>query len=144
MTTDRTDEFDVLDAFADGEPVSAGALDAALSDVHGRAYLLDLLALRGLIDRAAVEPPPQVARRPEQRRTAGPMPVAAAVVLVACLGAGIGIGWRLAAMARLPDTPTPADARPVVLPAVEIAAPVPTQIIRFEPGVDWQDAVGGN
>ena len=63
-----TDHLDVIAAFADGEHVEADALKAALADEAGREYLVDVLALRGLVSEApasraaAIEPPKR--RRP--------------------------------------------------------------------------------
>ena len=59
-----TDHLDVIAAFADGEHVEGDALKAALADEAGREYLVDLLALRGLVSeapaqRAAVIEPPK-------------------------------------------------------------------------------------
>ena len=44
---------DCVSAFADGEPVDPEQLDRALADAEGRAYLIDLLVLRGLYGRRA-------------------------------------------------------------------------------------------
>jgi hypothetical protein len=47
-----TDNLDVIAAFADGEHVEADALKAALANEAGRDYLVDVLALRGLVSEA--------------------------------------------------------------------------------------------
>lgn len=40
---------DVIEAFADGEPVDPARLTQALSEAEGREHLIDLLVLRGLV-----------------------------------------------------------------------------------------------
>jgi hypothetical protein len=45
-----TDRLDVIAAFADGESVSAAELSAALAHEDARTYLVDVLALRSLLD----------------------------------------------------------------------------------------------
>jgi hypothetical protein len=75
--------------------------------------------------------------------------LAAAAVLVVSLGAGFTTGWRAGesrAASAMAMTPPPVETAPapVVLPSVSIDAPAATRVIRFQPGVDWQDAAGGN
>ncbi len=47
-----TDYQDVIAGFVDSEPVEAHALGDALARPEGRAYLIDLLVLRGLVSGA--------------------------------------------------------------------------------------------
>ncbi len=126
---------EILAAFADGEPVAAPTLAEALADPDGRAYMIDVLVLRGLID----------GRAAARSEFADPVPVAtrwrwltaAAVLATVCVFGGYSLGVR--------RTSQPADAvRPIVNPAVASAsAPAPTRVIRFERGVDWTERVGG-
>jgi hypothetical protein len=44
-----TEPYEVVAAFADGERVNADELKHALADAAGRDYLVDLLALRGIV-----------------------------------------------------------------------------------------------
>src|SRR5580700_5558962 len=43
------DVLDVIEAFADGEPVEPIRLNEALADAQGRDHLIDILVLRGLV-----------------------------------------------------------------------------------------------
>lgn len=120
-------------AFADGEPVDPERLDRALADAEGRAYLIDLLVLRGLYARRdAVSAPDARARNARLRW----LPVVAALVVVSVLGgylAGRQTGDRAPAA---PTGPLTAQS--------EVTAPAPTQVIRLEPGVDWNERKGGD
>jgi hypothetical protein len=131
---------DVIAAFADGEPVDPEHLEQALAQPEGRTYLIDLLALRGLFGRRAAWPTAAEApaARPFARRVLR-ISAAAAFVVAAALG-GYVTGRRS------PAAPPPApDAGPVTARIeVTVTAPPPTQVIRFEPGVDWKEGGGGN
>jgi hypothetical protein len=138
-----TDVHDVIAAFADGEPVDPHALKAALAMPDGRDYLVDVLALRGLVSGRGVS----VARASSasaamRRATSSParwMPAAA--ILFVSLLSGFAVGWRTAS--RGADS-APAVERVIDLPASPVAAPEPTQVIRFQSGVDWKESAGGN
>jgi len=137
-----TDHLDVIAAFADGEHVEGDALKAALADEAGREYLVDLLALRGLVSEApasraaAIEPP---RRSPAWRL----LPIAA--LLVAGVSGGIAIGRQTAGSI----TPAAAPPAPVVTaqaipPELRIPAPAPTRVIKLETGTSWNERSGGN
>jgi hypothetical protein len=137
-----TDHLDVIAAFADGEHVEGDALKAALADEAGRDYLVDLLALRGLVSEApasraaAIEPP---RRSPAWRL----LPIAA--LLVAGVSGGIAIGRQTTGSI----TPEPAPPAPVVTaqaipPELRIPAPAPTRVIKLETGTSWNERSGGN
>ena len=120
-------------AFADGEPVDPERLDRALADAEGRAYLIDLLVLRGLYARRDALPGPDARARTARLRW---LPVVAALVVVSVLGgyvAGRQSGERAPA----------ASAAPLTVPS-EVTAPAPTHVIRLEPGVDWNERGGGD
>jgi hypothetical protein len=120
-------------AFADGEPIDPAWLDQALADAEGRAYLIDLLVLRGLYARRDAVPAPDARARSARLRW---LPVVAALVVVSALGgylAGRESGERV------PATP----AGPLTVQS-EVTAPAPTQVIRLEPGVDWNERKGGD
>ena len=59
-----TDRREVVSAFLDDEPFDAGELARALADTDGRALLLDLVALRSLVQPAAA--PLTIATLPPQ------------------------------------------------------------------------------
>jgi hypothetical protein len=90
----------VISAFLDDEPFDANALSEALSDPEGRALLIDLVALRHI-----VQPDDGVASARPERRSAWRPLVAAAVMLVALAG-GYFIGERRSTVAT-PDPPVP-------------------------------------
>lgn len=126
-----------LSAFLDGEEVEAEALAAALSAEGAREALLDFALLRAEIQRDESEPSPQTVRSIRRRlgdgrRTAWwarvipvPAAAAAAVLLIGvALSVWAGHAWR-GAPADLSEPP-----------------PVPDRVIRFEPGVDWQESAG--
>jgi hypothetical protein len=112
---------DVISAFLDNEPFDARELSAVLATQEGRDLLIDLIALRSVV------------QPPEQERTAGSrrrplwMWASAAAVLLA-LFSGYQFG-------RASDGATPA---PGVTSA--ITAPEPTNVLKFEPGVNWTES----
>jgi hypothetical protein len=104
-----TDTYEVLAAFADGERVDADALKHALGESCGRDYLIDLLALREVVQQH--EPRRFGTRR---ARWARPRWLAAAAVLFVIAG-GVFLTFRSA------DRP-----------------PTPDRIVRLERGLDWR------
>jgi hypothetical protein len=148
-----SDTHDCLAAFADGEPVDPGLLDRALADPEARAYLIDLLALRGLYGRRAAGPEPgrtagepgAAAMAPVEPPTASAtttrgrwLPAIAALITVSVLGGYIA--GRQSASRPSIDRPTASQPAPTGT----VTAPAPTQIIRLEPGVDWNERGGGD
>ncbi len=105
-----TESFEVIAAFADGERVDGEALKAALGAAEGRDYLVDLLALRQVVQ--ATEPG-------RTARTAARFPRlvrwAAAAALVVALAGGLFY------LSRPSDAP-----------------PAPDRVVKLERGVDWQ------
>lgn len=141
---------EVIGAFIDGEPVDAHDLRQALSAGEGREYLIDMLALRGLVAPCGVpvlsattdhprsmEAPAQPSRRPRLFWTAA----AAALVAVSTM-AGFAAG-RLSLPDAAPDRPsiTVLAAPP---PAFSIDVPPPTRVIQLQHGQDWTERSGGN
>src|SRR6185503_9763215 len=133
-----TDRFDIVAAFADGESVAAADLSTALAHEDARAYLIDVLALRGLatgaapVTRASSGSSISVARR---GWSALSLVAAAALVIV-----GVAIG-RNTSQAALP---APQDGAATVNHTAGPAAPAPTHVIRIENGVTWNERAGGN
>ena len=131
-----TDRLDVIAAFADGEHVAGPDLEAALDDAQGRAYLIDILALRGLLDgsRATVVgglPPSRKATAQKTRWLAA----VAALVFMGVAG-GYLAGRQSSSIDRNPNVEVTAQA--------PVAAPAPTHVIRIENGVNWNERAGGN
>ena len=134
------DNLDVIAAFADGEHVDATALKAALTDEAGRDYLIDVLALRGLVSEA----PASRAAAAEPARTHG-WRLAVAAMLVAGVAGGFALGRQVPGTATAPVSPAPpmvtAQATP---PELRIPAPAPTRVIKLETGTSWNERSGGN
>jgi hypothetical protein len=131
---------DYVAAFADGEPVDPEQLDRALADPDGRAYLIDLLVLRGLYGRRAPIPAipdvPDALVRPARMRW---LSAVAAVVVLGVLG-GYVAGRQSAEQLPAAGGADPIRARSETV----VTAPSPTQVIRLEPGVDWSERGGGD
>jgi hypothetical protein len=106
-----TEGFEIVDAFVDGERVDGDALKRALAEPAGRDYLVDVLALREMVQ--ATEP--ERAVRPRARRFRAPAYWAAAAALVLALAGGLFYTSR------------PSD-----------APPAPDRVVKLERGVDWQ------
>jgi hypothetical protein len=138
-----TDYLDVIAAFADGEPVKGDALKAALADEAGREYLVDLLALRGLVSEApasraaAIEPP---------RRSAAWRLLPVAALLVAGVSGGFAMGRQTTGSVTLePSAPqSPVVTAQATPPELRIPAPEPTRVIKLEAGTSWNERSGGN
>jgi hypothetical protein len=137
-----TDHLDVIAAFADGEHVEGEALKAALAGEAGREYLVDLLALRGLVSEA---PAPRAAAIEPPRRAAAwrLLPVAALLV------AGVSGGFCDWTTDHRQHRSEPAPLAPLVTaqaipPELRIPAPAPTRVIKLETGTSWNERSGGN
>jgi hypothetical protein len=122
--------YEVIDAFADGERVNPGALKQALSTDAGRQYLIDIVALREVAGQDIPVAP--VGTRASQG-------AARWLALAAGLAFAV-IGGYQAGMSR-----GAADAAGALPPAVmsEKAPPVPTVVIKLEPGTTWRDPAKG-
>ncbi|HXT71319.1 MAG TPA: hypothetical protein VN700_16295 [Vicinamibacterales bacterium] len=137
-----TDRFDIVAAFADGESVAAADLSTALAHEDARAYLIDVLALRGLatgaapVTRASSGSSISVARRGWSALSL----VAAAALVIVGVASGFAIG-RNTSQAALP---APQDGAATVNHTAGPAAPAPTHVIRIENGVTWNERAGGN
>ena len=128
-----TDRLDLIAAFADGEPVPATELGAALAHEDARAYLIDVLALRSLVDGRPQVPAVNVAA-PARSRVR--WFTAAAALVVAGIAGGYSAGRH---------TVTPVDvARPGAVAPAPAGAPAPTHVFRMENGVNWNERTGGN
>jgi hypothetical protein len=139
-----TDIHEVVAAFADGERVDADELDRALAEPAGRAYLIDVLLVRGLVgdqtspESAFVAAPVRSERR---RPFAGGFAIAASLLLLLASGLGGFVAGHRVAGALAPSDPIAAP-DPIVMPDTQISAPAPTRVIQVEPGVDWKRQEG--
>ena len=137
-------QFEALAAWVDGEPVPRTDVALALETSEGRDYVLDLMALRHMVDVTTPTLPPRSAAsssrlRPQHARRWPAFAAAAAVVL--CAAGGFAAG-RLVTPVQMaspvgPDTVVV----PVTTPA-SITAPAPTRVIRLEEDTSWRE--GGN
>jgi hypothetical protein len=110
-----SDTHEVISTFLDDEPFDAGELVKALSDPAGRALLIDLIALRHV-----VEPDALVARSlPDRRRPWRPL-LAAAAMVVALVG-----GYFIGEARNAIDTAEP---------------PAPSRVVQAN---DWQSLPAG-
>jgi hypothetical protein len=117
---------DVLSAFLDNEPFDAHALATSLAEPGGRELLLDLIALRALVqdERTAATAPIDVRALTRQRRLWIGAGFAAATLL-------FGVGGALTLKLQ--------QAVPAAVTQHSVAPPQPDRVVTFEPGVEWHD-----
>ena len=148
------DPYEVLGAFIDGERVDPDALKDALSTDEGRQYLIDAAALREMtvgdttmagyrdvgvsgyryIGVSGYRDIGVSGYRGATARQRWLAPVAAAAAVVIALAGGY-IAGRRSGLSEI--------TRPTTIMATQ-PAPVPTSIIRLEPGVDWHEQTARN
>jgi hypothetical protein len=124
----------VVAALADGEPVDANALRAALDDPAVREYLVDLIALRRSVASMSELPPVQWRERRSFLSRIGWLAAAAAIAV--SLTAGYVAGQRTVQAAPAPSVET------VVHLESPPAAPRPTRVISLRPGINWTEKPG--
>ena len=88
-----SNQHDVISALLDNEPCDPQELMAALTDPAGRALLIDLVALRQIVQPAAAVPPFATAVATRQRPW---RQLAAVAALLVALAGGYVIGIRQA------------------------------------------------
>jgi hypothetical protein len=144
------DYQDVIAEFVDNEPVEAQALGDALARPQGRAFLIDLLVLRGLVSGAQAARG-RTANAAGGLQAAGPSKHAGRwLSIAALLTMGVAGGFLAARLMFVRGPVIQAnDVRPpieieTVTPVGAVAAPAPTHVIRMEKGVDWNERSGGN
>ena len=129
--------LETIGAFFDGEHVDAAALKAALATEEGRAYLVELAAMREVVAMPAVAASPAARTSVGRNFSSGNrwparvlIAAAAAVVLVGVSGFALG---RAVVERRL---------------AIERAeinkAPEPTREVPADAGVTWSSSTGSN
>lgn len=134
MATPIDTHCEALAAWADGERVERADVLAALATPEGRAYVVDVMALRQMV---ALTTPHDVALAVTPARR-WPRVLAAAAAAMVCIAAGYSA-------ARFQGRVTPAPALSnALMPSSSATAPAPTHVIRFESGVDWRETAGGN
>lgn len=117
--------LEVIGAFFDGERVDTEALRAALAIDEGRAYLVELAAMREIVAMPAVVAAPSA---PHSSVWSAKFLLAAAA-LVAIVGtAGFALGTTR------PTTPSATVAQ---------AAPEPTKVLKLEAGTTWKEDRSG-
>jgi hypothetical protein len=119
----------VLDVWLDGEAVPRDQVTALLATDEGRAYAIDVMALRRVMQ---IDAPMQAHPRPSRWR---PLVAAAAILLTT---AGGFVAGQYAS--RSNDD----AAEAVTTVSTSAPAPAPTRVIQFEVGVDWNETSGGN
>jgi hypothetical protein len=119
---------EVISAFLDNEPFDANELAHALAEPGGRELLLDLMALRAVVqeDSAAGATPVVIRTAARQRRRWAAVGFAAATLL-------FGVGSILAVKALRPGTSSPSAEADV--------PPRPDRVVTFEPGLEWHDVI---
>jgi hypothetical protein len=124
-----------IDALLDGEAVDKESLRVALDDREARDYLIDALLLRQITRDTGPRyyVAPGIAPGPFAR---GMRWLAATVILVTGAGGGYLYGLR--------SLPAASPSFEVAVDTAPPAAPEPTQVIRFEPGVNWTRTPGSN
>jgi hypothetical protein len=137
---DMSEVWEVIEAFADGEPVDPDELKRALAVEPGRAHLVEVLALRGVVAGPGVARPLAVVPRHRPLALTLRRALAVAALVVLSVAGGYVAGRR-------DSVPEPIQPQQTVTGATtvdSIAAPAPTRVIRLEHGVDWDERKGGN
>jgi hypothetical protein len=136
-----SDIYDVIQSFADGEPVDPVELEAALADPDGRAHLVDIAVLRKLVKgTTAVASMPTGSGR-TVRHPIRWLAAAAMVVMSASVG-GYFLGERASSGAGLASPTVVVDATTPTATPSAVPPPAPTRVITFQPGVDWTERGG--
>lgn len=125
VETERSEPFEVIAAFADGERVDTHALRAALADEAARDYLIDLVAMREITRTTDVGVVASASAGSSTSRRVWTGLAAAAALAVGL--AGYAIGQRNSPVERVAfRAPLEAD----VVVSTEVP-PEPTQVIRL-------------
>ena len=134
-----SEQWEVIEAFVDGEPVDADALKTALSAETGREHLVDVLALRGVMGSPGGSRPVPVVTRSRSFSSTVWRAAAAAALVALSIGGGYFAG-------RQSIVPAPPATQSVTggATADPNSPPPPTRVIRLEHGVDWSERSGGN
>jgi hypothetical protein len=134
------DSPDVIASFVDGERVDASQLAAALADADGRQYLVDVLALRDLVETQSLAAAPVTARRSPGTAARWLWGAAAASAVLIAGAAGYATGARQAERTTVVSPGIAAAVRA----DIRLPAPAPTRVIKLESGVNWHEEIGGH
>lgn len=130
------DDLGVIAELVDGESVNTRLLREALNSPEARDYFVDLLALRASVRTIQ---PELSSPHTSGRLIRSPHWIAAGLILGSLGGYLLGqhrAGLRFAGEFEL---------SPLVIDLSQPpAAPAPTQIIRLEPGRNWETKTGGH
>lgn len=126
-------QFEALAAWVDGEPVARTDVAVALETREGRDYVLDLMALRHMVN---VTTPGLAANAAPRSARRWPGLVAAAAVVL-CAAGGFAAGRLMTPASDGPD----AALVPISTPA-SMTAPTPTRVIRLEEDTTWRESGG--
>lgn len=127
-----------IDALLDGEAVDKESLRRAFDDEGARDYLIDALLLRQMT--REMGPNRYVAPgTPRGAIAQGIRWIAAGLILAAGAGSGYMYGQHSA-----PPSPPSSSVEVTVDTHQPTAAPQPTQVIRFEPGLNWTSRTRSN
>ena len=137
-------QFEALAAWVDGEPVARTDVALALETREGREYVLDLMALRHMVEVTTPALLPRSAAwfsrpRPDRARRWPAFAAAAAIVL--CAAGGYAAGRRVTTV-RIASPDAPAGIAGPVSTPVLITAPAPTRVIRLEEDTSWRESGG--
>ncbi len=126
-------QFEALAAWVDGEPVARTDVALALETREGRDYVLDLMALRHMVE---VTTPGLAAKRTTRDARRWPA-FAAAAAVVLCAAAGFAAG-RL----TTPEIDQQDSALVPISTPASMTAPAPTRVIRLEEDTSWRESGG--
>ena len=130
-------QFEALAAWVDGEPVVRTDVALALETREGRDYVMDLMALRHMVN---VSTPSLPEARPQRQATRRwPAVFAAAAAVVLSLSGGFLAGRMVTTPASVEGTN--ATVTPITTPA-SISAPAPTRVITLEENTSWRESGG--
>jgi hypothetical protein len=131
------DQLEALAAWVDGEPVARTDVAFALETREGRDYVLDLMALRRMVDVTT----PSLAAKATPRQARRWPALAAAAAIVLCAAGGFAAG-RFAGADRTGTTDAPASIGAAISAPASITAPVPTRVIQLKEDTSWRESGG--
>lgn len=110
--------LEIIGTFFDGERVDSDALRAALSNDEGRAYLIELAAMREIV----ATPATVASSASGSRRYSPTFLVAAAALALVVGGTGFVMGTHRPSRTGVSQTP-----------------PEPTRVLKLESGTNWTE-----
>jgi hypothetical protein len=128
------DIHEIIEAFADSEPVDPARLKEALATAEGREHLIDVLVLRGVVRGGPGGASKLAAKLEAPRVSRGRWLSVAAAVAALSLAGGYYAGRQSGTVVQ----EGPPDA------VLDTAAPEPTRVIRLEDSADWIDRAGSD